>query len=383
MNCRFCAVLLALLGLSLAGTPALAQAILAPGDSILAIDLDPVISRSDYPGGEPPSGAVDDTLAKYLNFAGPFSGFIVTPQIPAQSIAKSIRLTTANDAEGRDPTSFEVWGTNDAITSLDNSTGLAENWTLIGSDAVTLPAARDTVGDLVPFANTDLYTSYKILFPTLKGSSLFQIAEVELFGDVPDFGVTDFDLLTPGSGGVLPLTLAVQIGPDSEFPGAESPSKVIDGDAGTKYLNFGKENSGFIVTPASGPDVVKTFRITTANDSESRDPTSWELYGTDEAISSVENSQGNGESWTLVDSGMVDLPLDRTTPGPFVAVNSDTPYSSYRMVFPTIRDTNADDADSLQIAEIQFYNVAVPEPTCVALCGLALACGIAVARRRR
>ena len=90
---------------------------------------------------------------------------------------------------------------------------------------------------------------------------------------------------------------------------------MLDGDAGTKYLNFGKENSGFIVTPAFGAAAVKAFQITTANDATNRDPASWELYGTNDPILSFNNSTGGDESWTLVDSGTLDLPGERLTAG--------------------------------------------------------------------
>lgn len=377
MNLKFGAALLVMLGLSLASEPVFAAPLLGPGDSILAIDLDPPSSLSSYPAAESPANAVDGTLAKYLNFAGAGSGLIVTPVIPVASIADGIRLTTANDAEGRDPTAFQVWGTNDPITSTDNSTGLAENWTLIAANSVTLPADRNTVGDLVPFANATAYKSYKVIFPTLKAGPLFQIAEIELFGDVPAFGVFDINLFGEGD----PPTRAVHFGPNSRFPGGEAPPNAIDGNIATKYLNFGEVNSGFIVTPASGPDAVRAFQITTANDSPERDPTTWELFGTNDPISSLQNSQGNGETWVLVDSGIMDLPAERLTLGAPVIVNNDTAFSSYRLVFTGVKDSAA--ANSMQIAEIQFYNVAIPEPSSLLLIGMSLICGSAAVRARK
>jgi hypothetical protein len=63
-----------------------------------------------------------------------------------------------------------------------------------------------------------------------------------------------------------------------------------------KYLNFGEINSGFIVTPSNGPSIVHSFQITTANDAVERDPTSWRLYGTDDPITSTDNSTGSQEN---------------------------------------------------------------------------------------
>ncbi|MAT73095.1 MAG: hypothetical protein CMJ58_26725 [Planctomycetaceae bacterium] len=347
---------------------------LGPGDAVLAVDLDPPGSSSSYPAGEAPGFAVDGTLAKYLNFAGAGTGFIVTPNLSGPSVADGFRLTTANDAEGRDPSSYAIYGTNDAITSVDNSTGLAENWSLLSSGSLALPATRNTQDALLPFANTDAYTSYKFIFPTVKNSNLFQIAEVELFGDSPADSLVDVDLLNAGD-----PTLAVHVAPNSRYPGNESPDKLFDGDVGTKYLNFGEENSGFIVTPAAGPSVVTNFLIATANDSPERDPSSYEIYGTNDAIVSGDNSRSNGgEVWYLIASGSIDLPTDRQVNGPLVTFANSDAYTSYRVLFPTVRDESG--ANSMQISEFQFN---VPEPSSIVLGLLAMSATLAVTRRSR
>ncbi len=382
MNYRHCTVWLLMLGLSLANRPASALTILMPGDPVIAIDTDPGYSNSSYPSpNEVPAMAIDGTLSKYLNFGKEGSGFIVTPG--GSTIVQSFQMTTAGDADARDPASFELWGTDDAIISPDNSTGLLENWTLIDGFALTggfeLPLARNTLGPVVPITNATAYTSYKMLYPTVRnagGANSMQIAEVQFFESNDGTGT---DILDAGD----PIRAVDFNSPDSRTPAAEGPENVVDQDATTKYLNFGKLNSGFIVTPTSGPSIVKTFQITTANDAESRDPTTWELYGTNDPIMSMQNSQGDGESWVLIDSGSVDLPIDRMMPGPFVQVNNNTQYESYKMIFPTIRDPGAGDADSMQIADVQFFDVAIPEPSSVALGALALLFGSTLMPKRR
>jgi glucose/arabinose dehydrogenase len=154
-------------------------------------------------------------------------------------------------------------------------------------------------------------------------------------------------ILSPGD----PI-LAIDTDGFGGYLGNQRPANAIDGTP-AKYLNFGEANSGFIVTPSRGPTVVKSFQITTADDAPEGDPTTWQLYGTNDPIVSSDNSSGMGESWTLIASGAVALPTARNTAGPVVAVDNNTMYRSYRMVFPSVR--NATSASSMHLGEIQFF----------------------------
>ena len=335
--------------------------LLRPFDSIIAVDADGIVSQSDYPAGEPPAMILDNNAGtKYLNFAGAGSGFIVTP---GTSTVQGFQITTANDAADRDPTSWTLYGTNDPITSLDNSAGTVDNWTLIDSGSIALPTDRMVLGPIIPVSNGTAYSSYRMLYPELGGSGMMQVADLAFYGG----GIS---ILDPGN----PI-LAIHQGWDSRYPGGEAPANLIDGTL-DKYLNFGQVNSGFIVTTSSGPTTVKGFAITTANDSEERDPTSYELYGTSEAVASGDNSVGDGELWTLISSGTLELPSERNALAAGVLVPNDMAYHSYKMLFTGVKD--ADAANSMQIAEIQFHGI--PEPTTICLLGLG---ALGLLRRRR
>ena len=358
-----------------------AAPLLSPADSILAIDLDAFRSNSRHPLTENPPTLLDNaTGTKYLNFAGANSGFIVTPS--ASSVVQSFRLSTANDNEQRDPATYSLYGTNSPILSKDGSLGDSEPWTLISSGALALPSgvgSRQVAGPIVAFANATPYSSYRMVFPTVKNvpaSTIMQISEAQLFSDAAGTA----PILAVGNP-ILAIDVDQLAGSESPASGNENVNRLIDGASNTKYLNFGRRNAGFIVTPTLGPkSIVTSFVMTTANDAADRDPASYALYGTNAPITSANHSTGSAEAWTLISSGPLSLPTTRGTLASPVTFANATAYSSYRMVFPELR--NAPVVDSFQLAEVQFDGVAVPEPA-TWLLALAGATGLGLIRYRR
>jgi len=158
----------------------------SPGDQITII-------AGTTPGGEAVSHAVDNDLAKYLNFdsidtSAPFVGpvgFILKPAL-GNTIVSALRFYTANDAEGRDPADYVLEGSQDG-----------SSFTPISSGALALPGGRNAgSGALAPltqnlrevrFVNTAGYSYYRLSFNNVKdntGSSSMQIAEIEFLGVV-------------------------------------------------------------------------------------------------------------------------------------------------------------------------------------------------------
>ena len=140
---------------------------------------------------------------------------------------------------------------------------------------------------------------------------------------------------------------------NSSYPGNESPNLALDGLAATKYLNFGKENSGLIIKPTSGASTLRSMIITTANDATERDPASYVLYGTNAAIVSADNSTGLGETWTEIASGTLSLTNTRLTDSSAIAIPNSTAYTAYKILFPTLK--NAASAAGMQIANIKLF----------------------------
>ena len=321
--------------------------VFGPGDNVIAIDRDP---NSSYPGGESPLNVLDNnSTTKYLNFGAAQTGFIVNTTFGA-SVVQSFQLTTANDAEERDPASYILYGTNDPITSADNSLGDQENWIEISSGLLALPSDRETAGPIVDFANGTSFTSYKLVFPTLKDEGLansMQIADAQFFTGMAGTG----DAVLSAGDFIIAITDNT-ISSQSDYPGGEPPTNVIDGTP-AKYLNFGDSNSGFIVWRADGMAVaVNGFTITTANDAPERDPSSYEIYGTNDEVTSPDNSTGSDENWTLVASGDITLPMERDTEGDLIEIKNMASYTAYRVFFPTL----AGGAGEMQIGEMTFVD---------------------------
>jgi hypothetical protein len=368
-----------------------AQNVLSPSDFIIAIDNNRNLPGNTNTGVEGPASAFDENNAnKWFSAARQFGGLIITPAGGSAQV-QSLSFTTGNDASNRDPVNFQLFGTNVPVTTVDNGTGLENAWTLIGSGATgiapssVIATARSTTVGPINVTNPNSYSAYKIVFPTLRSGNDaantpadpagIQVSEVRMFNQ-------------PGGGGVnvaaMPTLVVALDQTDSRFPVNENPTRVLDNNTATKYLNFGREGTGLIITPAAGPTTVGSFQITTANDAPGRDPTQYELYGTNNTVTSLENSEGNSETWALISSGPLSLPGDplvntdqRLVNGPVVGFANATSYKSYKFIFPENK-SDAGNGNSIQFSEIKLF--AVPEPSSAAVLGLA---ALGVLRRRR
>jgi hypothetical protein len=367
--------------------------ILSPSDFIIAIDGNRNLPGNTQPPPEGPLSAFDgNDFSKWLSFGRVFSGLIVTP-VGGASVVQSLSFTTGNDSPERDPVSYQLFGTNDSITSVDNSTGLAENWTLIGGGLTglnlpTQPAlARNTTGPLLSITNTTAYTSYKVVFTQLRSANANAFDPIILAnGALPNsVQLSEMRLFDQLSNNISQgATAAVAFDEtDSFYPFNERPTEAIDGlkTAASKYLNFGREGTGLIITPAMGSSVARAFQITTGNDQEGRDPSQYEIWGTNSPILSLENSLGTAEPWTLITNGSLTLPALRNTDSGIIGFTNETAYSSYKFIFPENKGPDGGAVNSIQFSEFELFDV-VPEPGSAALFLVGMA-GLGFSRKRR
>jgi hypothetical protein len=128
-------------------------------------------------------------------------------------------------------------------------------------------------------------------------------------------------------------------------PGGEGPTNAFDNNPNTKYLNFDKKNAGVTIQLNTGK-AVTGFTVTTANDFSGRDPTTYELYGSND-----------GSTWALIKKDTIALSENRYTTSAVVAVGNVTAYAYYFMLFPTTKagDGCGLNCDSMQIAELTYY----------------------------
>jgi hypothetical protein len=160
-------------------------------------------NTNNWPAPGNASAAIDGVGEKYLNFGQENTGVAVTPGV--SYVAAGITLWVANDAASRDPASFAIYGTNDPITAM-NPGDIISGLTLVASDAIALPDSRNPAGNApleafnsatVAFANDTAYSSYIVVFPTLKDTATansMQVAEIQLMD------VAGAPLFTPTSG---------------------------------------------------------------------------------------------------------------------------------------------------------------------------------------
>ncbi|MDB2429474.1 discoidin domain-containing protein [Akkermansiaceae bacterium] len=339
--------------------------LLTPGDFIIAIGS----TGSEFPGGEQPTAVIDGTPdTKYLNFGKANSGFIVTPG-SGSSVAQSAVFRTANDAPERDPSNVSIYGTNDPIGSVINGTGSKENWTLISSFDANLPNDRLTTSAPIDFTNGTAYSSYRVKFDSLKdNNAVSQLDEFQLFSGSGGGGSSIL-----GAADSI-ISFDTDVTASSNFPGGEAPRFAIDGSIDTKHLNFQGRGTGFIVTPSAGASVISAFTLTTGDDAPSRDPNAYVIYGTNDAITSAENSTGSNESWTLIQAGTLSPPIARKAAYDSEAIANGAAYTSYRF------DVLGNNDNLVQYSEIQFDGTFIPEPSSAMLALLGL---LPVLRRRR
>ncbi len=169
-------------------------------------------------------------------------------------------------------------------------------------------------------------------------------------------------------GGVfVPATQGTPAGNANMYPPEYPPAFAIDRGIASKYRNFGEVFTGFVVSPSIGAGnfgtLVTKISFATALDAPERAPLTFTLEGT---------NSGNllTGTYTLIASGSTGLDTDPGwgTYGPVQTFGAVGSFLSYRVIFPTVR--NSATADSMQVGEVAIIGtIGVPEPSILSLLG--------------
>jgi hypothetical protein len=120
-------------------------------------------------------------------------------------------------------------------------------------------------------------------------------------------------------------------------PAAEGRDKAFDATANTKWLIF--TATGWIQYQLGASQVVRSYNVTSANDTPTRDPKNWTFKGSN-----------NGTTWTTLDTRTNQAFANRFQTNAYT-ISNNTAYTYYRL------DVSANTgAPELQIAEIGLFN---------------------------
>ena len=248
-------------------------------------------------------------------------------------------FTTANDANGRDPKSWTLYGSN----SESQPGKVDDSWEVIDSktdQSYTTDRFTDVHFDVDN--STTAYKYFKLEITKVRDNgSMTQISEFKLDGlgynDTEDKLICYRNMVTWGDG---------------------SASYLFDGNPDTKFGGgFTTEGRGSYVTfgPASQEQISITgYSMLVANEGYyNRIPKSWTLYGCNDGNEPERN-------WEVIHTVMDDGELvrngdSRLTRGYYHFDAPSKPYKYFKIVFTDVVDRNGESEPKLQLAELVLY----------------------------
>jgi hypothetical protein len=318
---------------------------------------------NNWPSAESPDKVVDaNTGSKFLIFRNSNAGVILKPT-NSNLVFNRLSLSTANDASERDPASYIIYGSSSDLTGSAGTNISISSLTEIASGNVTMQSARSAGPTVIQFANNVAYTSYVVVFPTVRnptGNNLTQISEIQLSqGTNPPLAVAMADARGGQlSGGNFTFGSIGRTSPGTNWDASEPPDHAMDGNVNTKFMIFRSTGAGLIASPQAGAARMNTLTLWTANDSPERDPASYEVYGFPTRITQTSGTLAVSDG-TLLGSGTMTLPSTRNSGPVQVTFNNSAAYASYLVVFPTVK--NSPSTNMTQFSELQFSYNGLPD----------------------
>lgn len=289
----------------------------------LTSDATLTVSKENGDGAEGAEGSlklIDNDLNSKFLVGGMPSDFELWMQqeLASTQIVNRYTITSGNDAPERDPTHWELQGSNDA-----------SSWVTLDSRTEETFTGRNQTHEFI-IENEEAYTYYRLFITKNGGSDAVQISEWRLLS---------LELIDPSLPVDLSLqsTLSVSHENVDGAQGAEGSLKLIDRDPSSKYLaDF---SSDFWLQQSLETErMVSQYTLTSGNDSPDRDPMDWELLGSLDGI-----------NWDVIETRNGEVFAERNLTQTY-SVENTTPYSYYRL---NITANNGSDA--FQLSEWRIY----------------------------
>ena len=235
---------------------------------------------------------------KYLVFRDSDADVVtVSWQMTRAIVVNAYRLTSANDADARDPKDWAFYGSNNGTS-----------WTLLDERTDEDFPARTTPYSF-QFDNETAYDWYKFEFTANNGTdpwgyNIIQLAEVELLyaeEEIVDTSVVvDLETVTC-----------------SDPVSGHEVNYLFDNAPGTKYLT--QAATMFVAFALREARAVNAYTFTCANDWASRSPSAWTFYGSND-----------GETWVKLDERSGETPIALLGDNRYVFENT-TEYLWYKL----------------------------------------------------
>lgn len=278
------------------------------GGKGLAVLYETIKGSDDYLGSECKYNLFDGkTGSKFLSSG---SSIYVTFALEKSAVVRSYSIASANDEPSRDPKNWILYG------SVNGS-----EWVKIDQrEGVTFSSRQQT--KQFGFDNSTSYKWYKFEVTSNNGASLTQFSNLDLFTEKYDDG---------GEGFVDTSSI---VGTVESFDGTadytsnEVKANVFDGSTSTKWIATGGSDI-WLSVKLKAPLAVNQYQISVCNDHHTRDPKSWNFYG------SVD-----GETWILLDS-RTDEKFTKFFQTNTYKIDNETEYSYYKIAEMCHNSTDA------------------------------------------
>lgn len=283
----------------------------------LAVRLETVKGTDDYLGSENKYNLFDGrTATKYLTAN---RTCFVSFALGEPAAVNAYEIASANDEQKRDPKSWTLYGSNDG-----------SSWTALDSRSNAAFTGRFQTKKFT-FNNSVPYEWYKLEVTENCGGSMIQFSSLDLYCEES----------SGEAGSVDEIVVDTSTVTATEANGSsQSPLKLFDGSADTKYLTAKDNSSCFVSFALTEPAIIKSYTVTSANDAYQRDPRDWTLYGSSDGI-----------EWTALDVRTGVAFADRKSPKTF-SVSNNASYLWYKFDVTANNGTDAYGYVMVQFSEL-------------------------------